>query len=828
MAETPRLGFLAALMLATIASLAFGSSPAGAEIDSNQQTDWGLATEGPSRTVARWDALGWAVEQVDGTIFVGGKFLDVTNGSGTHRQPHLAAFDAETGSWQAWFRPTIGQPVLALQATPDGGLVVGGEIDTWDGQTIGALAKIDPATGAPWPGWSTRIYGGGSAVRDLHLGDDGWLYAVGDFSTVSRAGVIRPAAGAVRFDPITGAIDSTWRPLASGGTIHGVSTSEISDRVYLAGEFLSINGVPNTGGFVAVDDAATVVVDRTPVPFNACTDVTRSYCVLMYDVEATASGMVFVGGVEHSLYVLDETDDLDLVFHHYSGCDPSRNAVCLPSNWYGGEFQEIEEAGGRVYATCHCWYDLFTDTTVIAHAWPRPTASHTTVDALMAFDAATGQQIQGFRPYLSGDAGGWALHVNPSDGCLWAGGGFDTYAPPGGAQRSANDLLRLCDEAGPGPAATPSATAPPPGSCSIDAAGLTVTVEWEQRIGVAAAIVERSIDDGTWYWRRRVASPAVEFVESIPDNRVTSYRLRFTYPGGQQSVTVPCGEPIDRTPSLTPPASCTATAPAPGPGQSTSVATIDWEPGNDAVAYVVSRSVDGGSTYWRGRVDAPTRTFQDPVSTGSRYEYSVAARAADGSSTAPVPCTPAIELPSAELAPIAACTATGAAGVATLTWTPSTGSTSTIVHRQVDGGATHWRGRVNAPTATFDDPISDGTAYRYVVTARSASGQTSAATICTPDLEVRSAPTTPIATCSVVPDGASVTVEWVADPATVEVVVERSGDGGAWYWRGRVDGGLTSFDDSLRSGPTWTYRLVARDGAGNPSTATVCDGTARV
>ncbi len=828
MADAPRLGFLTALMLAVLAAMAIGSTPAGAEIDSNQQTEWGLATEGPSRTVARWDALGWAVEQIGGTIFVGGKFLDVTDGSDTHPQPHLAAFDADTGAWQAWFRPTVGQPVLALQATPDGGLLVAGEIDTWHGQTIGALAKIDPTTGDPWPGWSTRIYGGGSAIRDLHLGDDGWLYAVGDFSTVSRAGVVQSAAGAVRFDPITGVIDSTWKPIASGGTIHGVSTSEISDRVYLAGEFLSINGVANTGGFVAVDDTADVVVDRTSVPFNACTDVTRTYCVLMYDVEATASGVVFVGGVEHSLYALDETNDLDLLFHHYSGCDPSRNAVCLPSNWYGGEFQELEEVGDRVYATCHCWYDLFTDTTVIAHAWPQPTASHTTVDALMAFDAATGQQIEGFRPYLSGDAGGWALHVNPSDGCLWAAGGFDTSAPPGGAQRPAHDLLRLCDEAGPGPAASPTATPPPPTSCTTDAEGLTVTVEWENRTGVDAAIVERSVDGGNWYWRGRVDSPDITFVESVPDNRLTAHRIRFRYPGGQESVTVPCGDPIDLTPDLAPPESCTATAPEPPVGQSTSTATITWEPGNDAVTYVVSRTVDGSTAYWRGRIDAPARSFQDPVSTGVRYEYSVAARAADGSSTAPVPCAPAIEVPAAAPAPIDACTATEAGGVATLTWTPSIDAASTIVYRQVNDGSTHWRGRVNEPSGTFDDPVSTGITYRYSVVARSASGQTAVATACTPDVNAQPAPVTPIAACTLVQDGADATVEWVPDPDAADVIIERSGDGGPWFWRGRVAGSVAAFDDSLRPGPVWTYRLVARDAAGNRSTPTICTGTAQV
>lgn len=523
---------IAALAAGLVLAGAGSVRPAGAEIDSNQQTDWGLATEGESRTVARWDALGWALEQVDGTIFVGGKFLDVTDTRDIYSQPHLAAFDANTGAWQAWFRPDVGAPVLALQASPDGALFVGGEIDDWNGETVGAMTKIDPATGEIWPGWTTRIYGAGSAVRDFHIGDDGWLYVVGDFDRASRAGVAQPAGGAVRMDPITGVIDSSWKPILAAGSGRGISTSEVSDLIFLSGNFLSVNGEANTGGFVGLDDSANVIIDRTPVPFNGCNDVTRTYCVTMYDVEASADGLVFVGGVEHALYVLDENDDMALLWHHYSGCDPGRNDPCLPKNWYGGEFQEIEEAGGRVYATCHCWYDLFSLDEVVPHTRPQPEAAHSTVDALMAFDPATGERIQSFRPYLTGDAGGWGMHVNPADGCLWATGGFDTYVPDGGVQRGAYDLLRLCDEAGPGPAALPLATPPPPAACSATAVDTDATVAWATATGVESVIIERSVNGGNWYWRGRIDAPGEQFSESVPDNRITSYRIVFRYTAG--------------------------------------------------------------------------------------------------------------------------------------------------------------------------------------------------------------------------------------------------------------------------------------------------------
>ncbi len=811
---------VAALFVGLVLAGAGSVRPAGAEIDSNQQTDWGLATEGPTRTVAQWDALGWAIEQIDGTIFVGGKFLDVTNGRDLESQPHLAAFDADTGAWQSWFRPDVAATVLALQASPDGGLFVGGEIDQWNGATVGALVKIDPTTGAIWPGWTTRVYGGGSAVRDLHIGDDGRLYVVGSFTTASRAGVAQGATGAIRIDPITGVIDSSWKPVLAAGSGRGISTSEVSDLIFLSGTFLSVNGEPNTGGFVGLDDNANVVIDRTPVPFNGCNDVSRTYCVTMYDVEASSGGLVFVGGVEHSLYVLDENDGMALRYHHYSGCDPSRNDPCTPKNWWGGEFQEIEEAGGRVYATCHCWHDLFTANEVIPHTRPQASAVHGTVDAVVAFDPATGARIDSFRPYLTGDAGGWGLHVNPADGCFWATGGFDSYAPPGGVQRGAYDLLRLCDEAGPGPAAQPVSAPPPPASCAATAAGSGATVSWNNTTGVESIVIERSVDGGNWYWRGRADAPSSDFGESVPDNRVTSYRISFRYTAGQSSIAVECDNPIDLTPDLGAPPSCSAVVGVPVDGSAP--VTISWEPGRDASQHVVYRTVAGGNTYWRGRAVAPTQQLTDTASVGVVYDYAVLAKAADGSSSPLVPCGPPIHIEPPTLTPVTSCSATEADGAATITWPPADGADAYIVYRSVDEGNTYWRGRVDAPGTTFNESVFDGATFAYSVAVRGPSGQLTDAVPCDPVIDTNGDPVGPVASCTMSENGPAAIIDWVPGVNAADVIIERSADGGPWYWRGRVDTPGTSYSDTLRSGVDLTYRVTARDAAGNRAAATIC------
>lgn len=725
MCRTHRFLFSIVGIVGLLIPLAVRPTPAGAEITSTSATSWGLATAGPSRTIEQWDALGWAVEQVGNTVFVGGRFLDVTNGSTTARQPHFAAFDADTGQWQSWFTPQVQSPVLALQASPDGGLFVGGEIDSWNGQTIGALQKIDPRTGATWPGWTTRVYGGNSAVQDLHLGDDGWLYVVGNFTTASRAGLPEAATGAVRIDPTTGAIDAGWKPVISAsGSVWGVTTSEVSDLVYLSGSFLSVNGLAGTGGFVGLDATASVVVGRSVVPFNGCTTVSNTYCVTMFDVEATAAGTLFVGGVEHALYVLDELNGFSLVKQHYTACNPNLNAVCQPSNWYGGEFQELEEAGDRVYAVCHCWYDYYSDSTLIRHTQPH--GVHSTVSSISAIDTATGERIPSFRPYLTGDAGGWALHVNPADGCLWAAGGFDSVGPVG-ARRSARDLVRLCDEAGPGPAAVPDTPPPTPASCTTSLGGATATVSWPTQNGLDSVIVERQVNNGTWNWRGRVTTPT--FSEPVTANALTTYRVKYRFTAGQISDPVVCSPPIDLRVILEPPASCTATLTA-------NTVTIGWTPGAGAASHVIHRSADGGTSTWRGRIDLPASTYSETVATGPLYQYVVRTRSASGTLSAPTPCSPPVQVVPTVVAPVASCTATLAGTNAVIDWPAAANATTYIVYRTPDGGAASWRGKVDAPGLSYSDPLRAGITFTYSVVAKGADGTAAAATNCVPSVRL--------------------------------------------------------------------------------------------
>lgn len=786
-----------------------GGPTASAEISSERQTTWGVQTKGASSTIGSWTALAWAIEQVDNTIFIGGNYLEVTNGTTVGNQPYLAAFDADTGIWQSWFRPDVGNAVLALEASPDGGLFVGGEMGTWNGSQLGAFNKIDPTTGQTWPGWNVRAYGGTSAVRDIKLEADGWLYVVGGFTTVSSNGVTQSADGAFRLNPTTGAIDPNWIPELDGGTGWGVARSKVSNTTYIAGFFDSVNGETGESGFVGVDDAGAVTVGRDVVPYNGCTGA--GYCSQMYDVETTAAGKLFVAGVEHSLYVLDETSNYDLTLHHYAGCHPGLNTSCLPVDWIGGEFQELELVGDRVYATCHCFYDMFSDDVVQLHK--QPTGIHSTIDTIAAFSPTTGARLSSFRPYLSGTSGGFAIHVNESDGCLWVAGGITSYGPPDGSHLAARDVVRLCDSTGAGPTAQPDPAPPAPAACESELQGATISLSWQNPAHSAASIVERKIDDGSWNWRARLDPLDLTFSEEIPSEVSVSYRVRSKYVGNQMSDGNECGEPVSRVNNSVAPATCAVLLEG-------TDAEITWSAPAGASSFIVYRSLDAGQSYWRGRTDAGVLTFVDAVHAGPTFEYSVAAKDASGFLSPMTTCAPPISISGAQIQAVPSCSVTIESDIHHVNWAESSNAESYIVKRSTNAGTSHWRARIAAPSLSFDDSLIANIYFDYTVTAKAADGTKSDATDCTNSEAVVDEPVAPPTGCFITLTDDAADLVWTASADAQTTIVFRS-KGDATHWRGRVDEAGTTFSDTAAT-PEFTYSILAQTEDGERSESTEC------
>ncbi len=698
---------LAAMALTTFLSI----RPSAADIVGVQRTSWGLATFGQSNAVANFDALGWAVEEVNGVVFAGGNFLDVTNGDQTERQPYLATFATSTGVFIPGFDPQVGGPVLALEASPDGGLFVGGEMGQWNGQTIGALAKIDPITGDLWPGWNTRLYGGTSVVRDLSLGPDGWLYAGGTFTTASDSNNPQTVHGVVRIDPDTGAIDWSWIPVTDGGGVWGVSASYTQPSVYVVGW----NNVKGGQQVVALN-----TTDADQVTWNSF-EMNYPCCSHVFDVQATPHGTVLVVGEQHGAYMYDENNNMSLMVSHATSYDSRYQAT---NTRRGGDYQDIEMVGDVLYASCHCWGSHSTQVGGSPLPWSSNLANvggtHTgQVNTVIAYDARTGLRDQNFNPYMAGDIGGWGV-LEASDGCLWIAGGINAVGAPG-SQAPGRDLVRLCDENGPDPGAVT-----PPATCTATLTGDTVSVGWSSAAGAIDYVIYRTVDGGNRAWRGRTAT--VPFTDTNRDAELV-YSVASRDAGGVKSTATTCATEIVEVPieQLAAPTNCVATI--------DDGVTVTWDAVAEAAEYVVYRSVDGGTQFWRG-LTAET-SFADSNRDG-QLTYYVAAKSPDLDRSERAECQTEDEAPPPgpqDITPVASCSVAGGGGDIvdlTVSW-PAVAEADPlyIVYRTVDGGTQFWRGRTAG--TSFDDVTRSGEIEYFV--AVKVGNDTSTRTACEPKIQ---------------------------------------------------------------------------------------------
>ncbi len=420
------------VIVSVLASLlaVVGSRPAAAELASLATTTWGVEGLRTGTQTDNIDAPVFTMETIGNTLYVGGRFLSVTDGVTSQPQAGLAAFDATTGAWIAGFAPQLNGAVYALRASPDGTrLFVGGDFTTTNGAATGALVALDPSTGAIDSSWTGRV-GGYQLVRDIDVDADE-VYVAGGFTSISSAAGGNSAGRVARFDLSTGVQDSTWRPTIGGGSIWGISVSRAAGRIYLAGTFTSSNAAAVTGGFVSLQlDSPVNTTGVAPLQVNA----TRLSAQYAYDVLAV-NGKVFVAGSQYFVQVLNESD-LSLETFHLSK--------------YRGDFQVLELIGNRVYAGCHCRQDttLASANGVLWAGTPPPGEANAPVfferpnSWASAFDATTGLQVPDFRPNVnSTGAGIWAIEPD-GNGCVWFAGAI--ISTGSSTQRA---MTRLCDTA---------------------------------------------------------------------------------------------------------------------------------------------------------------------------------------------------------------------------------------------------------------------------------------------------------------------------------------------------------------------------------------------
>ena len=175
----------------------FATTAASAVINHGQ-----IVSEAPRRNVpVVLDGSVLAHAQVGNRIFVGGEFQQVQRPDGSViTQPHLFAYDINTGLLDENFRPVLNNSVIELQPGPnDDAVYVGGKFTNWDGAFLRRVAKLSP-TGVR----DTSFQGTASAlVRSIAVTDDK-IYLAGNFVEVNDTARVGFAA----LDRNTGALDT--------------------------------------------------------------------------------------------------------------------------------------------------------------------------------------------------------------------------------------------------------------------------------------------------------------------------------------------------------------------------------------------------------------------------------------------------------------------------------------------------------------------------------------------------------------------------------------------------------------------------------------------
>jgi hypothetical protein len=200
-----------------------------------------------------------------------------TNGQTVFGVP-LAKVDATTGATDnAFTQPyTIDQQVSKI-AVSNGAMYIGGSFQTYRGQTVQGVAKIDPTTGA-LDATFTHSTGVNGQVADIAF--SGSTVVIGGLISTYRG---TPAPHLAKFDVQTDTPDPTF--LALGGADRPVSALTLSNgALYASGAFTEMNGTPVLG--LAKLDPASGVVDTAFAP----TAMLASNTILAF------GGALYVGG----------------------------------------------------------------------------------------------------------------------------------------------------------------------------------------------------------------------------------------------------------------------------------------------------------------------------------------------------------------------------------------------------------------------------------------------------------------------------------------------------------------------------------------------------
>jgi hypothetical protein len=195
-----------------------------------------------------------AVAQIGGTIYVGGSFTAVGNGTPSIARSNLVAIDATSGQLVTAFDPHPDNAVNTLLVSAGGThLYAGGVFNNVRGcSQCDRLAMLDPATGAAVATFGPRP---NAAVLSLARAGN-TLFVGGTFATVGGRRRVRFAA----VDATTGRIGGMT--MHADGAVRDLTVNPGGTTLYLAGAFTAV------GGATRYNFASADIASRTLTAWN--------------------------------------------------------------------------------------------------------------------------------------------------------------------------------------------------------------------------------------------------------------------------------------------------------------------------------------------------------------------------------------------------------------------------------------------------------------------------------------------------------------------------------------------------------------------------------
>jgi fibronectin type 3 domain-containing protein len=291
-------------------------------------------TQGAALTMARtWgvDNRVLAIVNVGSSVIIGGEFTNVIDPDGNqYPANHVAKFDPATGAFDTSWSLNVDNSVNSMAVDGDT-LYLGGAFQYVNGTLHKFLAAVSLSTGALQTGFATQAT---RSVDAMALGD-GFLYVGGAFPSLRDATGFKTVNYLGRVNKSTGAIDVGWsNGVVLDGRVWSLLAHPNGGRLYVGGDFLSINADPLRRGMAAVTTSSPAAIDTGYL--SGYTNQTSRAPVLGMDLEGD-NLLLAVGGSGGACTLQNATTGTDIWSKHGTG-----NVVGVaffgPYSYCGGHF----------------------------------------------------------------------------------------------------------------------------------------------------------------------------------------------------------------------------------------------------------------------------------------------------------------------------------------------------------------------------------------------------------------------------------------------------------------------------------------------------------